>query len=228
MDEVSAISPSPYPPSTAGGQRHVTPPVTEGPASDAPRRTSAPVMRLPAAMPTPPDDVEDPRDAFPELSGEVSAVIGSPAAGAPRSARMAVSVQHRRLESPDEDDDILDDRTIVARRRGPRWQLLTATGQKIELRSDVAILGRRPAADSAFPNAQLIALDDDTRTVSKSHARLERRADGWHITDLHSTNGVLLRSLLGTEMEAAPGTSVAAGERFLLGDAELRLAQLDD
>ena len=69
---------------------------------------------------------------------------------------------------------------------------------------------------------------DHTRTVSKTHARLEHRGDGWWITDLHSTNGVLLPTYLGSEVEAEPGTAVPAGDRFLLGDAEFRLARTDD
>ena len=83
------------------------------------------------------------------------------------------------------------------------------------------ILGRRPVADPAFPDAQLVAIQDGT--VSKTHARLELRDDAWYITDLDSTNGVLFATLMGTEVEATPGVEVEAGDRFLLGDAEVRL-----
>ena len=89
-------------------------------------------------------------------------------------------------------------------------------------------VGRRPAADPSFPGAQLVAVTDPTRTVSKTHARLERRGDAWHITDLGSTNGVLLPSLLGTDIEVEPGTDAEVSERFLLGDAALRLQHRAD
>ena len=59
--------------------------------------------------------------------------------------------------------------------------------------------------------------------MSKTHARLELRDDRWYITDLDSTNGVLFATLIGTEVEATPGVEIEAGERFLLGDAEVRL-----
>lgn len=235
IDEVSAVSPSPFPPSAAGSPRYVGTPVdtTGDPISFVPGRRSAappaaPVTRVPAPQPPAeprvrqwPPSHYDP-DVFPEMSGEVSAVVGSPAAGAPLSARRSVPAQE---SDPDYDDDV--DNTVIARRKRPAWQIIPASGSPIALTSDVVILGRQPAPDPAHPRAQLVALDDRTRTVSKTHARLELRADGWQLTDLHSTNGVLLPTVLGTEVEIEPGSTVPAGDRFLLGDAEIRLTRGD-
>jgi pSer/pThr/pTyr-binding forkhead associated (FHA) protein len=67
---------------------------------------------------------------------------------------------------------------------------------------------------------------DDTRTVSKTHALLRRRADAWMIADLGSTNGVVVVDG-ETEIEVAPGADHEVQERFLLGDAELRLVRTD-
>lgn len=241
-DEVSAVAPAPFPPSSAAApaSRHVAPPVEAGDplVSFVPgRRTSMPnrneevsVTRVPPRPAAPVSDEQSATsdaDAFPEMSGEVSAVVGSPAAGSPRSARASVAAQQRDREpTADEDDDA--EMTVIARRRRPAWQLMPAQGSPIPLTADVVILGRRPASDAGFPRAQLVPLDDHTRTVSKTHARLEHRGDGWWITDLHSTNGVLLPTYLGSEVEAEPGTAVPAGDRFLLGDAEFRLARTDD
>ena len=86
-------------------------------------------------------------------------------------------------------------------------------------------LGRKPAPDRTFPDAQLVSIDDGT--VSKTHARLELRDDQWYVTDLGSTNGVLFATLMGTEVEATPGVEIEAGERFFLGDAEVRLQRSD-
>ena len=47
------------------------------------------------------------------------------------------------------------------------------------------------------------------------------------IVDLDSTNGVVLFRDDGAETEATPGVPERVGERFLLGDAELRLAKAD-
>ncbi len=79
--------------------------------------------------------------------------------------------------------------------------------------------------DATRPDAQLVAIADETRTVSKTHARLELRGDTWYVTDLESTNGVLFATLMGTEVEAPPGEEIEAGERFFLGDAEVRLTR---
>ncbi len=291
IDDVSAIHPSPYPPSSAAGRAFVVPPVGDdgqvGPIEFVPgRRTGAaaastpaeaPVTRVPATRAAQPPaqgdlaagaggdtggeagpvrasaifapqasvrpalDLDDP-DAFPEHSGEVSAVVGSPAAGTPRSAIAAVSAQHRRAgeasgRSIDEvpaaarggsratDDDL--DETIVARRIArPTWELVPVSGSPIPITATVVILGRRPSADPTFPAAQLVALPDDARTVSKTHARIEQHGETWKVTDLGSTNGVLVRTLMGDEVELEPGGQVDAGERFFLGDEEFHLRHI--
>ena len=206
-----------------------------------PRRADAPApvpevpLTRPAAdpeavpespLPTPQPDA----DEFPELSEAVSAVPGAPEAGAPRSARTSVAALYTQPEfAPDSDADDLDalDRTVVARRRRIPWALVPPSGDPVELTSSVVIVGRRPAADNAFPDAQLVAIADETRTVSKTHARLQLRGDTWFVTDLDSTNGVLFATLMGTEIEAPPGEEIEAGERFFLGDAEVRLSRRD-
>ncbi|NNH04360.1 FHA domain-containing protein, partial [Microbacterium ulmi] len=194
------------------GPVSAVPPVTRVPAPVAPPEREP---WAPALSPTPEGD------AFPETSGAVSAIVGAPDAGAPRSALASVSALHPRPHVPD-DEDIFDE-TVVTRRKRTPWTLVPPSGRSIPITSDVVILGRRPGADPAFPDAQLVAIDDDTRTVSKTHARLELRDDAWTIVDLDSTNGVLLTDAAGAEVEAAPGVGSRVGERFLLGDAELRL-----
>lgn len=307
IDDVSAIHPSPCPPSSAAGRPYVAPPVAEddGPIAFVPGRRvgadaaqpPAPVTRVPAARrvestpaapatpvpsagadplagsaapataaPAPAGsgspaaaraardaaifaqpararrtyDAEDP-DAFPELSGEVSAVVGSPTAGTPRSAAAAVSAQHRRAEAGEsardafagadaerslaEDDDL--DVTVITRRAvRPTWELVPAHGSPLPLTASVVILGRRPSADPAFPTAQLVSVQDDARTVSKTHARIEQREDAWVVTDLGSTNGVLVRTLMGDEVEVEAGGQLDAGERFFLGDEEFHLRRI--
>lgn len=169
-------------------------------------------------------------DEFPELSEAVSAVPDAPDAGAPRSARTSVSALYTQPEVPaDHDDDDLDalDRTVVTRRKRIPWALIPPGGAPVDLTSPIVILGRRPAADPAYPDAQLVSLTDETRTVSKTHARLQLRGDTWYVTDLDSTNGVLFATLMGTEVEAPPGEEIEAGERFFLGDAEVRLSRRD-
>lgn len=186
-----------------------------------------PVTRVPAARVTEPSEPWAPArsplpeaDAFPEASGEVSAVAGAPDAGNPRSALSSVSAQHVRPEIPEGVDE-----TVIARRRKTAWSLVLPTGSAVDLAADVVLVGRRPAPSSAFPDAQLVEIDDGT--VSKTHLRLERNGEEWSVTDLHSTNGTVLIASDGSEREIVPGTPHRAPGRFLLGDAELRLSPDD-
>ena len=199
-------------------QSPAAPPLRTAPVDIDPAFPS--VTRAPAGPPrtASPLDPEFPLDT----ADEVSAVAGAPVAGAPRSALDSVAG----ADAP-ADDDVFPDHTVVARRRRVPWMLQPASGSAIDLRSDVVIVGRQPAADPAYRTAQLVAVVDDTRTVSKTHARLELRGDRWIITDLGSTNGVMLPTLMGTEIEADAGAELAPGERFLLGDAAFRLVRTD-
>jgi hypothetical protein len=194
------------------------PPVTRVPAA------SDQVAREPWAPSHSPLPSEG--EAFPESSGPVSAIAGAPDAGGPRSALASVSALHTQPHIPEDDDDL--DETIVARRNRTPWVLVGPARARIPLTSETVILGRRPARDPEFPDAQLISLDDDTRTISKTHARLELRGERWFITDLDSTNGVLFATLMGTEVAATPGEATEAGDRFLLGDAEVSLVRSDE
>ncbi|MET0736534.1 MAG: DUF5684 domain-containing protein [Microbacterium sp.] len=210
------ISAVPAPP-PAPARPATPPPVTRVPVSPPADPAAQPAMArepwAPARSPMPESD------AFAETSGPVSAIVGAPDAGAPRSARSSVSAQNRRPEIPEEPLE----ETVVARRRRTQWSLVPPSGEAVAIGSEVVLLGRRPAHDPEFPGAQLISIDDET--VSKTHARLELRDDAWYVTDLGSTNGIVLSTQLGTEVEATPGVEVEAGERFLLGDAQIRLVR---
>ena len=199
------------------------PSVTEEPA--APPIAEPPVTRVPPVQAREPEPEpwaparasRSDSEAFPDTSAQVSAIVGAPDAGTPRSARASVSAQHRHAEIP---DDPIDE-TVITRRRRTAWSLVPPSGAAVPITAEVVLLGRKPAPDRAFPEAQLVPIDDGT--VSKTHARLQLREDRWYVTDLGSTNGVLFATLMGTEVEATPGVEIEAGERFFLGDAEVRL-----
>ncbi len=213
-DDAVDEAPSPW----AGPARRGVPPTDD--LADA-----APLTRPAAAAPMPaPRVARTPADEFPENSEAVSAVPEAPTRG-PALARTSVSALYTRPEVPADDDFDALDRTVVARRKRIPWALIAPNGETVDLTSSVVILGRRPGHDSAYPDAQLVPVADETRTVSKTHARLELRGDTWYVTDLDSTNGVLFATLMGTEVEAPPGEEIEAGERFFLGDAEVRLTR---
>ncbi|MCJ1706327.1 DUF5684 domain-containing protein [Microbacterium sp. VKM Ac-2923] len=222
-----------------GVESPVTPWITPGRrAQRAAVGDEAPIADVPLVRPSPePAALSRPSpvvagEEFPELSEAVSAVAEAPEAGSPRSARTSVSTLYTQPEmfapsaAAEDDVDALD-RTVVTRRKRIPWMLVPPSGPAVALTSDVVVLGRRPAPDAEHPDAQLVAISDETRTVSKTHARLQLRGDTWFVTDLDSTNGVLFATLMGTEVEAPPGEEIEAGERFFLGDAEVRLARSD-
>lgn len=191
-------------------------------ASPAPPPAAPPVTRVPSAPQVPTRDPWAPSDGDAlGTSGEVSAIAGAPDAGAPRAARSSVSAQHPEAEIPEEPLE----ETIVARRRRTTWTLQMPAGRSVPLTSDVVVLGRRPSSDPQFPDAQLVPIDEPT--VSKTHARLELRDEDWIITDLDSTNGVVLVTDAGAEIDVVPGVESIAGTRILLGDADLRLVRAD-
>ncbi|MDY0827976.1 DUF5684 domain-containing protein [Microbacterium sp. BG28] len=191
-----------------------TPP-TPAAAEPAPSDSFVP----PAAPPVLRDSFVAEPDAFPEASGEVSAVAGAPIAGMPRPAAASVAASRPGV------GDIVED-TVIASRRRPKWALLLPDGSPMELTGDAVVLGRRPVPVHAAPGAQLVTVVDDTRTVSKTHALLRRRADAWMVSDLDSTNGVVV-FVAQDEIDVAPGTEQEVAERFLLGDAELRIVRAD-
>lgn len=84
--------------------------------------------------------------------------------------------------------------TLVITNVGP------TQGQRFDVRTPLAHVGRGAHND--------IAINDDS--VSETHAKLQRREDGWFLTDLGSTNGTYV------------GGSRFTGERKLEGTSELR------
>nr|WP_227412031.1 MULTISPECIES: FHA domain-containing protein [unclassified Cryobacterium] len=80
------------------------------------------------------------------------------------------------------------------------------------------VLGRNPAANERWPDAQLLQVDDAQKTVSKTHAALELVDEELWIHDLASTNGVWVddqRVEPGERMRVHPGQEVSLG-RFNL------------
>lgn len=123
----------------------------------------------------------------------------------------------------------VDESTQTARPRSRRrgeWTLGLPDGQRVSVTGRTVVLGRRPPAQD--DGVQYIAVADDTRTMSKQHARLDWTVTGWTITDLGSTNGVTL--LHGDERSERVRADAPAlvTPRFRLGDAELELLPSDD
>ena len=121
----------------------------------------------------------------------------------------------------DSADDDLDRTVAVDRRPIVRWSLITDSGVVLPLKSDSVLLGRKPVSSDL--SVEPIAVPDESRTLSKNHARLELRDGLWTVTDLNSTNGVILVSADGAEVQLPAGGSSPLAEQFILGNVILRL-----
>ncbi|MGO2049287.1 MAG: DUF5684 domain-containing protein [Microbacterium sp.] len=103
----------------------------------------------------------------------------------------------------------------------PSWRIVLDDGAGFELTASRVVLGRSPAGG---PDEQLLAVPDATRTLSKTHARLEFDDAGWHLTDLNSTNGSRVVTA-GEWSELTPGMRVAFSAAFKLGDVGMRITE---
>jgi hypothetical protein len=117
------------------------------------------------------------------------------------------------------------DRTqLSTRRRAARWRLVLPDGRAIVV-TKTTLIGRNPGSSSRFPGAKLEKVEDPAKSVSKTHAALEADSEGLWITDLGSTNGIILTQPDGTELdlEAEARTLAGAGADIDLGDFVLRV-----
>lgn len=187
------------------------------PAAPTPAAFPTPAAPAPAAFPsTPGTTPAAPAAAVPEPAAPQAVAPAASAASAPATSDVPLT----RRQAAELRRDGVDDATALVRAPAG-WQLVLPTGQTIDLSERIVVLGRNPRPEQG---AQIVAVDDSTKTVSKRHARLEWTGHAWTITDLGSTNGVTLRDgaaerLLAAE-QPAPATEV-----FLLGDAALSLRQ---
>jgi hypothetical protein len=231
---VTAVDPAelPVPPVPVPPVPAPLPPVPLAPVRPAPAPT-APVWPSPAAptaAPTPPGPLVDAGPLVPVPAADpwrqpaVPVTDGGQRSGAPAPWLESVgeTAVAAHLAAPDlEPEDDLDGTVVVARARFEPWQLQLDDGRVLPVETRCVVLGRRPRATEL--GVQQLTVPDDTRTLSKTHARLELVDDRWLITDLGSTNGVLLVGADGREQAAEPGTPCAVPGRFVLGSVGMRL-----
>lgn len=213
-------------------------PAPAAPISAPPSAAPQPVDRVPltpAAAPPAPAAPAAPAASAPATLASASPAPASAAPARPAPARPAPvppaaapsdAPGPRRTRRADAGEPAVpaaaaappEERTQLS--RGPRaWELVLPGGQIVPAVARTIVLGRKPAGTDQ--SVQYVTVADDTRTVSKQHARLTWSGEGWLLTDLGSTNGVALVAADGAEQRLARGGSVPASEVFLLGDARL-------
>ena len=142
-----------------------------------------------------------------------SASSGMPEAATPASASAGVSLPPATpvpAASPQAATPPLPSASSAAPALSVR--LVPLLGGNPILIHEPTVVGRDPDNISAYPGAERIALDDPTRSVSKTHAAIFPLLDGVWVTDLHSTNGTRVEYRDGRTVEAVPDKALSALE----------------
>jgi pSer/pThr/pTyr-binding forkhead associated (FHA) protein len=136
-------------------------------------------------------------DAAPEPAPV--AVAPEPAPPAPRSSVL----------------DPEDEQTVIRVRRAPA-RLLFTTGQMLTVKRS-ALVGRGPSPAAGETADTLFSVDDPTKSVSRTHFRLDWVDRHLIITDRDSANGVIVndgpRLTRGASVELHDGDHVAVGDQ---------------
>ncbi|NYD67224.1 DUF5684 domain-containing protein [Agromyces atrinae] len=214
--------------------------VAQPPAPPAPptpaEPVAAPVVAAPPAPPAPSAPVEAPIEAAPAEApaSNMQALFASdPAAVAPGTEDLDFAVAQTIITSPppaapveDDEDDDFESTVVVDRRPKIPWRLVLDDGTSFDLTGARVVLGRNPAA--ADSSEQRLPVPDKTRTLSKTHARLELDDGRWSITDLRSTNGVLVVDASGEETLVEADVPIEVTSRFVLGEVGMRVTYGED
>ncbi|WP_223690222.1 FHA domain-containing protein [Leifsonia poae] len=116
---------------------------------------------------------------------------------------------------------------VGAQSREPRWRLVLPTGRFIPLDGTV-LVGRNPVGFGPWGEAELITVDDPASSVSKTHAAFEPSSGSVRVTDVHSTNGIVVVAPGGAETELVPGipADAANGAVVRLGRLVVRVERV--
>ncbi len=114
-----------------------------------------------------------------------------------------------------------DDATVAA---APRRRAIVAftwdTGERVAVYG-TTLFGRNPAAEAG---AAVVAVRDETLSLSKTHFEIGADGDGAWILDRHSTNGsVLVRDGKRTPLTPGIRVPIHAGDRIEFGDRSLQI-----
>ena len=118
----------------------------------------------------------------------------------------------------------ISDETVVVARPTRSWRLVVPGSPPI-LVSTKLFLGRNPTPTPGHERSPVFAIDDTTKTISKTHAMLEVVGGQLRVHDLNSTNGVWVVPADGEAIEVEPGEPVAipAGADLELGDVVIQV-----
>ena len=233
MPEAPATAPAPTPawarethtPKAPIGAPIPTPrPVQEKQAPKAPVAPPAPTARFSAPMPqplareasaeAPPAEVEAPRPPEPAVPTTAPAVP-APALPAPALPTTAPKPAATATNST----------TASAPASASYAALLLDTGQSIPVNRTI-VLGRAPSPQRATDSP--IPVEDQTRSLSRTHVRIVPSEGGITIEDLNSANGTRARSPNGQTHTLVPGQPIELpmNSQLLLGERLISVVDL--
>lgn len=223
MPEAPATAPAPTPawarethtPKAPIGAPIPTPtPVQEMQAPKAPVAPPAPTARFSAPMPQP-------------LAREASAEAPSAEVEAPRPPESAVPAPAPAVPTtaPKPAATATNSTTASAPASASYAALLLDTGQSIPVNRTI-VLGRAPSPQRATDSP--IPVEDQTRSLSRTHVRIAPSEGGITIEDLNSANGTRARSPNGQTHTLVPGQPIELpmNSQLLLGERLISVVDL--
>ncbi|MDT0194566.1 RDD family protein [Arthrobacter sp. AB6] len=204
--------------------QQVLSPVAGVPAASPPVQTAAPRVLTPPSQTSPSQTMPytAPGSFAPPSPTPAPPPAAAPAA-ASETAGGSVPVQGGHV-----DDDV--ERTQVRPRGGPVpvavLRIRLDDGRDFQLDRSV-LVGRNPVGQAGEQHAQLLAVDDPGRSISKTHLHLLTDGAGIWVTDRNSTNGSAVTTPNGARTPLAPGvpTFVTPGSSVHFGDRTFYLGQ---
>lgn len=221
MPEAPATAPAPTPawaretqaPKAPIGAPIPTPrPVQEKQAPKAPVAPPAPTARFSAPMPQP-------------LAREASAEVPPAEVEAPRPPEPAVPAPALPTTAPKPAATATNSTTASAPASASYAALLLDTGQSIPVNRTI-VLGRAPSPQRATDSP--IPVEDQTRSLSRTHVRIAPSEGGITIEDLNSANGTRARSPNGQTHTLVPGQPIELpmNSQLLLGERLISVVDL--
>ncbi len=223
MPKAPATAPAPTPawarethtPKAPIGAPIPTPtPVQEMQAPKAPVAPPAPTARFSAPMPQP-------------LAREASAEAPSAEVEAPRPPEPAVPAPAPAVPTtaPKPAATATNSTTASAPASASYAALLLDTGQSIPVNRTI-VLGRAPSPQRATDSP--IPVEDQTRSLSRTHVRIAPSEGGITIEDLNSANGTRARSPNGQTHTLVPGQPIELpmNSQLLLGERLISVVDL--
>ena len=221
MPKAPATAPAPTPawarethtPKAPIGAPIPTPrPVQETQAPKAPLAPPAPTARFSAPTPQPP-------------AREASAEAPPAEVEAPRPPEPAVPTPALPTTAPKPAATATNSTTASAPASASYAALLLDTGQSIPVNRTI-VLGRAPSPQRATDSP--IPVEDQTRSLSRTHVRIAPSEGGITIEDLNSANGTRARSPHGQTHTLVPGQPIELpmNSQLLLGERLISVVDL--